>query len=137
VWDERIHTAQQHGMVALAEPTVQRWFTPASFTERPQIIDKVRAMIRNTPPAGSSVVPGPYNNSAMTHSFRRLQHRHCCSLASKTIIFPELNRAMHARIPGSRLVLIPAAGHLSNLEQPDAFSAALLEFLDTDERRRR
>jgi 3-oxoadipate enol-lactonase len=46
-------------------------------------------------------------------------------------IFPELNRAMHARIPGSRLVLIPAAGHLSNLEQPDAFSAALLEFLDT------
>jgi len=33
------------------------------------------------------------------------------------------------RIPGSRLVVIPGAGHLSNLEDPAAFTAALREFL--------
>jgi 3-oxoadipate enol-lactonase len=36
---------------------------------------------------------------------------------------------MSARIPQARLVLIPGAGHLSNLENPDAFAAALMGFL--------
>jgi 3-oxoadipate enol-lactonase len=36
---------------------------------------------------------------------------------------------MAARIPHSRVVLIPGAGHLSNLENPDAFTAALMGFL--------
>jgi len=30
---------------------------------------------------------------------------------------------------GARLVVIEAAGHLPNIEGPDAFNAALLEFL--------
>jgi 3-oxoadipate enol-lactonase len=36
---------------------------------------------------------------------------------------------MAARIPQARVVLIPGAGHLSNLENPDAFTAALMGFL--------
>jgi 3-oxoadipate enol-lactonase len=36
---------------------------------------------------------------------------------------------MAARIPHARVVLIPGAGHLSNLENPDAFTAALMGFL--------
>lgn len=32
-------------------------------------------------------------------------------------------------IPGARMVIIPGAGHLPNLEQPDAFNAALNGFL--------
>ena len=37
---------------------------------------------------------------------------------------------MHRGIAGSELVVIPAAGHLTNLEQPAAFDAALARFLD-------
>jgi 3-oxoadipate enol-lactonase len=37
--------------------------------------------------------------------------------------------AMHAAISGSRLVLLEGAGHMPNLEQPDAFDEALIEFL--------
>ena len=44
---------------------------------------------------------------------------------------PEASRAMHERIAGSRLVVIPEAGHLSNLEAPEAFNGALAEFLNT------
>ena len=41
----------------------------------------------------------------------------------------EFSRKMHEHIGGSRLVVIPEAGHLSNLEAPDAFNGALAEFL--------
>ncbi len=37
---------------------------------------------------------------------------------------------IHRAMPGSRLVVIPSAAHLSNLEQPEAFNQALGEFLD-------
>jgi pimeloyl-ACP methyl ester carboxylesterase len=40
-----------------------------------------------------------------------------------------LAEAMSRRIPGARLALIRGAGHLSNLEQPEAFNAVVLGFL--------
>jgi pimeloyl-ACP methyl ester carboxylesterase len=36
---------------------------------------------------------------------------------------------MAAKIPDSRLVVLSGAGHASNLDQPEAFNAAVLEFL--------
>jgi pimeloyl-ACP methyl ester carboxylesterase len=40
-----------------------------------------------------------------------------------------LSQAIHAAMPGSELVVIPNAAHISNLEQPEAFTAALERFL--------
>jgi non-heme chloroperoxidase len=42
---------------------------------------------------------------------------------------PEIATTMHALIPGSKLELIPEAGHLSNLDQPAMFKGVLLEHL--------
>jgi 3-oxoadipate enol-lactonase len=42
---------------------------------------------------------------------------------------PELGKRMQAQIPGSRLERIPGAGHLVNIEQPEAFNRLALEFL--------
>jgi 3-oxoadipate enol-lactonase len=42
---------------------------------------------------------------------------------------PALSRSMAARIPGARLTVIKGAGHLSNIEQPEVFNAAVLAFL--------
>jgi 3-oxoadipate enol-lactonase len=36
---------------------------------------------------------------------------------------------LHERLPDSHLCVIPAAGHLANLEEPEAFNACLLDFL--------
>jgi 3-oxoadipate enol-lactonase len=46
-----------------------------------------------------------------------------------TLTPPALARSMAARIPGARLTVIKGAGHLSNIEQPEAFNAAVLAFL--------
>jgi 2-hydroxy-6-oxonona-2,4-dienedioate hydrolase len=39
-------------------------------------------------------------------------------------------RRLHAALPGARLAFVPDAGHLPQLENPGAFLAALLPFLD-------
>jgi 3-oxoadipate enol-lactonase len=46
-----------------------------------------------------------------------------------TLTPPALSRSMATRISGSRLTVIGGAGHLSNIEQPEAFNAATLAFL--------
>jgi pimeloyl-ACP methyl ester carboxylesterase len=44
--------------------------------------------------------------------------------------FLEVARILARRIPGARLVLLPDAGHMANLEAPEAFNAAVIRFLD-------
>lgn len=46
---------------------------------------------------------------------------------------PALSRELAALIAGSKLVEIADAGHLANIEQPDAFNAAVDDFLTTAE----
>jgi pimeloyl-ACP methyl ester carboxylesterase len=42
--------------------------------------------------------------------------------------------ALHAAIPGSRLVVLPNVGHVCNVEAPDEFNAAVRDFLNTTPR---
>jgi len=42
---------------------------------------------------------------------------------------PSLAQDMARRIPGAELAVLQGCGHLSNLEQPERFNAALLDFL--------
>ena len=46
---------------------------------------------------------------------------------------PALSQELAALIPGARMQIISAAGHLANLEQPGAFNAAIDEFLSITE----
>lgn len=42
---------------------------------------------------------------------------------------PPLSHRIHELLPDSTLVEVPAAGHLSALEQPEAVTTAMMEFL--------
>ena len=43
---------------------------------------------------------------------------------------PEMAHAIHENLPGSELLVIKSAAHLSNVEQPQVFNRAVIEFLD-------
>lgn len=45
---------------------------------------------------------------------------------------PAEAEAMARAVPDGRLEIIPKAGHLSAVEQPEAFNTAITEFLRTD-----
>ncbi len=49
--------------------------------------------------------------------------------ARDLLIPPEESFRMAAAIPGARLTVIPGAGHLANLDEPEAFNRALVSFL--------
>ena len=46
---------------------------------------------------------------------------------------PAVVRAMQAMAPGSRYVELPNAGHISVVEQPAPFAAAILDFVESIE----
>ncbi len=131
LWAERIKTVEAQGMEPLVEPTLARWFTEPFRKSRPEVVQNVAAMIRSTPVAGyvgcSHAIP-KINLTA------RLKEIRCPSVVIVGKDDPGTPVAMaeeiHHALPGSKLVIIPSAAHLSNLEQPDAFNQALGEFLD-------
>jgi pimeloyl-ACP methyl ester carboxylesterase len=49
--------------------------------------------------------------------------------AEDAVCTPALHRQMAEAIPSSRLILMPSAGHLPPLEQPQAFASLLLDWL--------
>ena len=42
---------------------------------------------------------------------------------------PAMSREMHAKIPGSRLVVLPSSGHMTFVDQPDLFMKAITDFV--------
>jgi pimeloyl-ACP methyl ester carboxylesterase len=49
--------------------------------------------------------------------------------AEDTVTPPSDSEFLAQHIPGAMLVTIPGAGHLTNIEQPEAFNTALETFL--------
>lgn len=49
--------------------------------------------------------------------------------ASDAVTPPEIHRAMAALVPEARLVIVPGAGHMTPIEQPEAVSLALRSWL--------
>ena len=131
-WHDRIKTAEAKGMEPLVEPTIERWFTAPFRERRRDVVDRVRAMIRATPVAG-------YVGCCQAISQLDLTDK-ISAIALKTLVIVgeddpgtpvAASRVMHERIKGSRLEIVPAAAHLANVEQPEAFGRALTGFLDS------
>jgi len=130
LWDARIATVDAKGMDALVEGTLSRWFTAGFRTTRGEVCDRAEAMIRATPVPGYA---GCCHAIPKINFTSRLKEIRCPTLVivgeqdAGTPV--EMAREMHAAMPGSELVVIPSAAHLSNLEQPEAFNRAITAFL--------
>jgi 3-oxoadipate enol-lactonase len=130
MWDERVHMAETRGMEPLVEPTVARWFTEPFRQKGAPVIDRVRSMIRATPPRGYAGCCQAIAALNLTDQLKRI------SLPTLIIVGEDdpgtpvaASRVIHEQIQGSELVILKSAAHLSNLEQPEAFNQALTGFL--------
>ena len=127
---ERIDTARRGGMGALIEPTMERWFTPSFISKNGSSLGIIRKEFLATS------VEGYIGCSEALRKLNYLDRLSGIKLPTLILVGEEdpgtpvdAARAIHERIANSKLVIIPSARHLSNVEQPEAFNRALIEFL--------
>jgi 3-oxoadipate enol-lactonase len=130
VWDERISTVESKGMDPMVEPTVARWFTAKFIETRKDVVDPVRDMIRRTPSKGYVGCCHAIRALDLTDRLKAITLPTLIIVGKQDMGTPvAASEAIHQQIKGSELVVLDPAAHLSNLEQPEAFTNALEQFL--------
>lgn len=132
LWQQRIDKARGEGMTALADETLQRWFTPPYLAKDPRGVRSIRGMILSTP------VSGFIGCSEAIRQLDFLERLDDIRLPTLIIVGEQdpgtpvaISEAIHNRIKDSRLEIIPSAAHLCNVEQAEVFNQILLGFLQT------
>jgi 3-oxoadipate enol-lactonase len=128
-WEERIAIAKEKGMEALVEVTVGRWFPPETVAKNPPHLDKVRAMIRATPVNGFIGCAAALADHDYAAAVATVKSPVLFLVGEKDAPAPAM-RKLNEKLPGSRYVELPGAGHISNMDRPAEFTKAIRDFLD-------
>jgi 3-oxoadipate enol-lactonase len=130
ILQERIAAARESGMAGQVDGTLERWFTPHYLKENPPEVEMIRQQIAATPLAGY------LGCSEALRGLNYLERLSGIKLPTLIMVGEEdpgtpvaASEAIHERIAGSQLVILPAARHLSNIEQSEAFNQSLMDFL--------
>ncbi len=128
-----LQTAQTHGVAAIAEGMLPKLFAPTTYETNPALVAHVKAMMLQTSLAGVlGVLPALRDRADSTPMLPDIAVPTLIIHGEADAIVPLAEaQAMHATIPNARLVTLPQAGHLPNLEQPAAFNAAVRDFVET------
>lgn len=130
VWQQRIDTAKSQGMRSLVQETLERWFTPPYLAKNPPQVQHIREQILTTPVAGFVGCSEAIRRLNYIDQLARIQLPTLIIVGEDDPGTPvSASEAIHARIAGSELEILPAARHLCNIEQTEAFNNALLPFL--------
>jgi 3-oxoadipate enol-lactonase len=131
MWEERLATARAQGVAGLVDGTLKRWFTEGFMQRAPGDIGKVRTMILGTGAEGYIACASAVRDMAQTTMLLGItaptlvitgRQDPACTVAQATVL--------HRVIAGSQLQILEDAAHLSNIEQPAAFNAAVRAFID-------
>lgn len=130
IWQERITTAETQGMEPLVEPTIGRWFTAPFREQRQDVVDPVRTRIRTTNPRGYAGCCHAISKLDLTDKLSAIKLPTLIVVGEEDQGTPvAASQAIQAKIAGSQLEIIKSAAHLSNLEQPEAFTRIVTSFL--------
>lgn len=125
---ERIRTEGPRGFL---EDFAKLIVSPRTVESQPDVVAEVRRLMEGAHP------------DALVSGLRAMAERPDSTPLLAAIVVPTLvlvgeddkatpvesSRKMAAAIPGADLVIIPGAGHASNLEQPDTFTVAVQMYL--------
>lgn len=130
-WFDRAATVRAHGCGAVASGVVQRWFTPEFLDANPDVRTASESMISATSAEGYA---------GCCEAIATLDLRDdLANIAAPTLAIagaddpatgPAALEEIAAGVKDSRLLVIPRAAHLANIEQPRLVTAALVEHLE-------
>ena len=129
IWNNRIRLVLEEGMFKISKTVLERWFTPDFQGRSPKSIDFVKRMIELTPKDGYAACCGAIRDMDQRETIRGIKNPVLVIAGAKDPATPpEAGEAIRDAIKGAKMVTLNAA-HLSNIEQPEPFTRAALDFL--------
>ncbi len=129
-WAERMRLARADGLAALADATMQRWFTERFRRAEPEVVERMRATLLRVPVAGYLGCCAALRDADLRDVAARVRAPSLIVSGTFDVATPPAaGDALAASIPGARLREFDAA-HLSNVECAPQFTRAVLEFLE-------
>jgi 3-oxoadipate enol-lactonase len=129
-WLDRARRVRAEGMAAITPASLERWLTPAFRAREPATVAHVERTLLATAPEGYA---------ACCEAIAGMDLRaDLPGIAAPTLVVaaahdpstpPAHGEAIAAAIPDARLVVLPDAAHLANVEQPEAVTGAVIEHL--------
>ncbi|MDH3638324.1 MAG: 3-oxoadipate enol-lactonase [Gammaproteobacteria bacterium] len=130
VWNDRMAAVRQGGMAAVAEATIDRWFTNAGQERLAGQVARVRDGILHTPVAGYCACSAAIRDMDQRESIRAITTPTLVMVGQHDPGTPvSAAEWIHQRIVGSELVVLSDCAHFSNIEQVDVFNERCLSFL--------
>jgi 3-oxoadipate enol-lactonase len=134
MWTERIAFVKQQGMATLADLTMPRWFTDDFRAREPQTVEHFRAMVAASPKDGYLSCCAALRDEDLRDAIAGIRCPVLCVAGNADPATPpEALQFIHQRIAGSKVLLLDAA-HLTNVEQHQAFTNAVTEFIPSPSR---
>ncbi|MGE5535631.1 MAG: alpha/beta fold hydrolase [Acidobacteriota bacterium] len=118
------------GLGAVAEIAAKRVFSPAYLVAHPELIEERKRVLMEIDPEGFQAACTILQEADLTPLLNRVRTPTlvvCGQFDQATP--PALNKQIAERIPGARYVELPSCGHCPPLEQPQAFIAAIRDFV--------
>jgi 3-oxoadipate enol-lactonase len=130
--DKLIAFAREHSAPDVIEQMLPKVLSEETRTNRPDVVAEVRR------------IAGAQSTNGIIAALQALRDRpdygsSLGTIAVPTLVIvgaddaltpPAMSQSLASRISGAKLLTIPGAGHLSNLEKPGEFTGAVRQFLD-------
>jgi len=128
---EQADKVRKEGTAAIVDSVLPKLLGKTTHETRPTVVARVRELILPNPPRGvTDALAGLAARADSTPTLRQIRVPTLVVCGEEDAITPPAEaEALQAGIAGSALEMIPKAGHLSNLEAPDAFNRVLEAFL--------
>ena len=126
-----IDLVRARGASAVADQMLPKLLGATSARTRPQLQAEVRRMIESAPVSAiAGALEAMMARPDATPDLERIPCPVLVMAGEEDTLTPVADaESMQQRIRRSRLVVLPEAGHLANLEAPEVFSKALADFL--------
>ncbi len=129
----QINSIKSEGVKPFAEEYIKNIFAPESMTERNESVRLIQSIIERTAPSslfGTLLALAARTDT--TDSLSSIKVPTCIIVGEKDVLTPvSAAEKMKENIPHAAVTVIPNAAHISNMENPEAFNKALVEFLQT------
>jgi 3-oxoadipate enol-lactonase/4-carboxymuconolactone decarboxylase len=132
LWNNRINAVRKGGMAAIADLAVSRFFAPEFLARLSPHISSIRTVLTNTNSDGYTGCCAALREFDFTGQVSQIKTPTLVITGEKDVSTPLAGNGeiLVREVPGARLVSLPAA-HLSNIECPKEFLAAIFLILLT------